>query len=43
MPYVRDGKTVFVLDIDSDTLADFDGIDQLYLERLVGLIGKSSA
>lgn len=31
---------VAVLDVDSDVLNDFDEIDQIYLERLCGEIGK---
>jgi GAF domain-containing protein len=41
VPYVRDGKTRFVLDVDSDRLADFDEIDQLHLERLVAMLGAA--
>ena len=41
VPFVRDGATRFVLDIDSDKLADFDTVDQTHLERLVALIGKA--
>ena len=42
VPYVRDGETRFVLDIDSDKLADFDETDQHWLERLVALVGNAS-
>jgi GAF domain-containing protein len=40
VPFVADGETRFVLDIDSDQLADFDATDQVHLERLVAMIGK---
>jgi L-methionine (R)-S-oxide reductase len=41
VPFVDGGKTRFVLDIDSDKLADFDDVDQRYLERIVALIGRA--
>lgn len=41
VPYVQDGETRFVLDIDSDNLADFDEVDQRYLERIVALVGEA--
>ena len=41
VPYVRDGQTRFVLDIDSDRLDDFGEVDRIYLERLVAMIGRS--
>ncbi|MGD0142934.1 MAG: GAF domain-containing protein [Rhizomicrobium sp.] len=41
IPFVRDGKTRFVLDIDSDKLADFDEVDRKYLERIVAMIGRA--
>jgi L-methionine (R)-S-oxide reductase len=40
VPFVKDGETKFVLDVDSDRLADFDMIDQTHLERIVALIGR---
>jgi len=42
VPFVRDGQTRFVLDIDSDKLADFDDVDRRYLERIVAMIGQAS-
>jgi len=39
VPYVRDGRTRFVLDVDSDKLADFDEVDRVHLERIVALVG----
>ena len=41
VPFVRDGHTRFVLDIDSDKLADFDKVDQNHLERIVAMIGRA--
>lgn len=38
VPILKSGKVMGVLDIDSDKLADFDQIDQKYLEKLVSLI-----
>lgn len=38
VPLVHRGETKLVLDVDSDKLADFDVIDQMYLEKIVGLI-----
>jgi GAF domain-containing protein len=40
VPFVAGGETRFVLDIDSDKLADFDETDRVFLERLVALIGE---
>ena len=34
----RAGEVEFVLDVDSDQLADFDKVDQLYLEKVAGLL-----
>ena len=42
VPFVDDGKTRFVLDIDSDKLSDFDDVDRRYLERIVAMIGRAS-
>jgi len=41
IPFVKDGETRFVLDIDSDKLADFDHVDQTHLERLVAMVGNA--
>ena len=38
VPLVHDGETKLVLDVDSDRLDDFNGIDQNYLEQIVKLI-----
>lgn len=42
VPYVRDGQTRFVLDVDSDRLDDFSAVDQRYLERVVAMIGDAA-
>jgi GAF domain-containing protein len=42
IPFVRDGRTQFVLDIDSDRLDDFGEADRIYLERIVALIGRAN-
>jgi L-methionine (R)-S-oxide reductase len=41
VPFVRDGETRFVLDIDSETLDDFGAVDQHHLERIVAVIGNA--
>ena len=41
LPVIIDDKVVMVLDIDSDKLADFDKLDQLYLEELTNFIAKN--
>jgi GAF domain-containing protein len=41
VPFVKDGQTRFVLDVDSDKLDDFGRTDQLYLERIVALMGNA--
>ncbi len=38
VPVFQEGNIVGVLDVDSAHLSDFDEIDQLYLEKIVGLI-----
>ncbi len=42
IPVFHTGKVVGVLDVDSSELAQFDSIDQLYLEKIVGIIPVSS-
>jgi L-methionine (R)-S-oxide reductase len=42
VPFVRDGMTRFVLDVDSDKLDDFSAVDQRYLERVVAMIGNAA-
>lgn len=41
VPVFKEGKVEIVLDVDSDKLADFDEIDQKYLEELMGVLGKT--
>lgn len=41
VPVFKEDKVEMVLDVDSDKLADFDEIDQKYLEELMGVLGKS--
>jgi L-methionine (R)-S-oxide reductase len=41
VPFVRDGETRFVLDVDSDRLDDFDAVDRRYLERIVAMVGNA--
>ena len=38
IPAVKDGHVIFVLDVDSERLDDFDKVDEKYLEKLVGII-----
>lgn len=41
VPYVKNGFTSFVLDIDSDKIDDFSETDKEYLEHIVRLLGDS--
>ena len=41
IPALQDDNVVFVLDVDSDKLNDFDEIDKKYLEALIFIILKS--
>jgi len=41
VPFVKNGETQFVLDVDSDKLDDFSGIDQIHLERIVAMVGNA--
>jgi GAF domain-containing protein len=38
LPVFKEGKIVGVLDIDSSELADFDTVDQVYLEKILAMI-----
>lgn len=38
VPIIKDGEVVAVLDADSDAINHFDTTDQLYLEKIVGLL-----
>lgn len=40
VPMVKDGKLVGVLDLDSRLVADYDAIDQEYLEKFVAILLK---
>ncbi len=41
VPAFQNGEVFLVLDVDSDRLDDFDGVDQRYLEDLMGMLGKT--
>jgi GAF domain-containing protein len=41
VPAFQNGEVFLVLDVDSDQLDDFDGVDQRYLEDLMGLLEKT--
>jgi GAF domain-containing protein len=38
LPVFKEGKMVGVLDVDSSELAQFDEVDQLYLEKILAMI-----
>ena len=38
VPAIKSDKVVFILDVDSDRLNDFDNVDQEYLEKLLGML-----
>ncbi len=40
LPIRKDGKVIGVLDVDSDLLNDFDQTDQIYLEKIIGLLDQ---
>ncbi|WP_297336430.1 GAF domain-containing protein [Algoriphagus sp.] len=40
VPVFKDSQVAMVLDVDSDQLNDFDETDQLYLERLMGILAS---
>ena len=42
VPFVRGGRTRFVLDVDSDKRDDFAEVDQRNLERIVAMIGNAA-
>jgi L-methionine (R)-S-oxide reductase len=42
VPGVVEGKTVFVLDVESAAADDFNAVDQRYLEEIVGVLLKAS-
>ncbi len=39
LPVYRQGNIIAVLDVDSDSLNDFDNIDAKYLEKIISFIG----
>jgi GAF domain-containing protein len=41
VPAFQNGEVFLVLDVDSDQLDDFDGVDQRYLEALMGMLEKT--
>ena len=41
VPVFKGNEVAMVLDVDSDQLADFDEIDQKYLEKLMGILSKT--
>lgn len=41
VPVFKGNEVFGVLDIDSDSLSDFDEVDQKYLEKLISLLGKT--
>ena len=41
VPAFQDGEVFLVLDVDSDQLDDFDGVDLRYLETLMGMLEKT--
>ena len=41
VPAFQEGEVFLVLDVDSDTLDDFDAVDQHYLEDLMGILEKT--
>lgn len=40
IPVIKDNIVVAVLDVDSEKLADFDVVDEEYLNRITGLISS---
>lgn len=42
VPFVKNGETRFVLDVDSDKLDDFGPVDQIHLERIVAVVGGAA-
>lgn len=41
VPVFKEKEVAMILDVDSDQLDDFDQTDQLYLEKLMGSLGKT--
>ncbi len=42
IPVVKNNSTIFVLDVDSEHLSNFDNTDKEYLEAICALLTKSS-
>ena len=42
VPMVKDGQLLGVLDLDSEIVADYDQLDQAYLEQFVALLIKKT-
>jgi len=40
VPFVKNGQTHFVLDVDSDILDDFSEVDKKYLSEIVNFLGN---
>lgn len=40
VPFVQNGQTLFVLDVDSDSLDDFSETDKIYLTQIVNFLGN---
>lgn len=40
VPVIKNGEVAYVLDVDSDTLNDFNTTDKKYLEKLAELVGR---
>lgn len=40
LPAFKGGDVAFILDVDSDQLADFDAVDQKWLEELMRMVEK---
>jgi GAF domain-containing protein len=38
IPAIKEGEVIFILDVDSDKLEDFDNTDQKYLEELIHIL-----
>jgi len=40
LPAINNGEVILILDVDSKLTADFDGVDQSWLEKIIRLIEK---
>jgi GAF domain-containing protein len=41
LPIIKKDIVVGVLDVDSDTLAHFDAVDELYLQQVIALLAAT--